>query len=118
MNIELYRDYCIKKTGVTESFPFPKLSNVLVFKVAGKMFTATDVNSFSSISLRCKTENVDELRSKYPAVIKPSYFSERHWNWIIMDNSIPDKIIFKWIDDSYNLAISKLTKKVRMDLKL
>lgn len=82
------------------------------------MFTATDVNSFASISVRCNSESVDELRSKYPAVTKPSYFSERHWNWIIMDNTISDKIIFKWIDDSYNLAIGKLTKKMRTELKL
>lgn len=118
MNIESYRNHCIEKKGATESFPFPKLPNILVFKVADKMFTATDVNSFSSISVKCKSENVDELRSRYPAVIKPSYFSERHWNWIIMDNTIPDKVILKWIDDSYNLIISKLTKKVRTDLNL
>ena len=49
MNIESYRNYCISKKGATESFPFPKLPNILVFKVAGKMFTATDINTFASI---------------------------------------------------------------------
>ncbi|MBI1770700.1 MAG: MmcQ/YjbR family DNA-binding protein [Bacteroidetes bacterium] len=118
MDIEKYRNYCIAKRGVTESFPFPNLPNVLVFKVAGKMFTATDATSFATISVRCDSEKVDEMRAKYPAVIKPGYFSERHWSWIVMDNSIPDKRIFEWIDDSYQLAIAKLTKKTKLELKL
>jgi predicted DNA-binding protein (MmcQ/YjbR family) len=118
MNIETYRNFCIAKKQVTESFPFPNLPNVLVFKVAGKMFTATDVTSFESISVKCSPEQVDELRAKYTAVIKPSYFSERHWNWILMDNSIPDKLIVEWIGNSYDLAVANLTKKLRTDLNL
>jgi predicted DNA-binding protein (MmcQ/YjbR family) len=118
MDIELYRNYCISKKGVTESFPFPRLPNVLVFKVSGKMFTATDVTSFESVSVQCNPEIIDELREKYPAIKKHKYFSERHWNLIFMDNSISDKLILKWIDNSYNLSISKLTKKIRNELNL
>ena len=36
MNIEEFRDYCLSKKGVTESFPFNELT--LVFKIMGKMF--------------------------------------------------------------------------------
>jgi len=42
MNIEEFRDYCLSKKGVTESIPFSKLPNVLVFKVHGKIFTGTE----------------------------------------------------------------------------
>lgn len=118
MNIETYRNYCISKKGVTESFPFPGLPNVLVFKVAGKMFTATDAETFESISVQCNTEMIDELRAKYPAITKHKYFSERHWNLIAIDKSIPAKLIFKWIDNSYDLAIAKLTKKIKAELNL
>ncbi len=118
LDIETYRNYCISKKGVTESFPFPGLPNVLVFKVAGKMFTATDAETFESISVQCNSDIIDELRAKYPAITKHKYFSERHWNLIAMDNSISDKLIFKWIDSSYDLAIAKLTKKLRAALEL
>lgn len=118
MDIESYRNYCISKKGVTESFPFPRLPNVLVFKVADKMFTATDVTTFESISLQCNSELIDELRAKYSAITKHKYFSERHWNLILMDSSIPDRMLFEWIDDSYHLTISKLTQKVRTELGL
>ncbi|MFT7072490.1 MAG: putative DNA-binding protein (MmcQ/YjbR family) [Patiriisocius sp.] len=36
MNVEEFRNYCIAKKGVTESFPFDE--STLVFKVMGKMF--------------------------------------------------------------------------------
>lgn len=118
MNIEIYRNYCIEKKEATESFPFSNLPNVLVFKVAGKMFTATDTTSFATISIRCDFEKGDEMRARYPSVIKPGYFSERHWSWVIMDGSIPDKKLFEWIDNSYQLAVTKLTKKVKLELNL
>jgi predicted DNA-binding protein (MmcQ/YjbR family) len=115
MNIETY---CIQKKEVTESFPFSKLPDVLVFKVAGKMFTATDVNSFAGISVRCDADKIDELRAKYPALQKHKYFSDRHWTMILMDNTIPDKLILQWLDESYDIAITTLTKKMRVQLKL
>lgn len=118
MNIEEYRDYCIRKNGVTESFPFSNIPNVLVFKVAGKMFTATDVSTFASISVKCDPDLIEELRASYEAVKIPGYMSKRHWNRVAMDNSIPDKVLFRWIDDSYNLVIKKLPISARRKLKL
>ncbi len=118
MDIELYRNYCISKKGVTESFPFPLLPNLLVFKVADKMFTATDITTFESISLQCNSALIDELRAEYSAITKHKYFGERHWNLIFMDNTIPDKLLFQWIDNSYNITVSKLTNKKRTELNL
>lgn len=116
MDIESYRNYCLLKKGVTESFPFHRLPNLLVFKVANKMFTATDIITFESISVRCKRENTDEFRAKYQSITEHFYF-KKGWNLIKMDNSIQDKLILEWIDTSYNLAITKLTKNIRAKLK-
>ena len=117
MIIEEYRDYCLRKKGVTESFPFPKnLSNVLVFKVGGKMFSATDVSTYASITVKCKPENIEELREKYPALQFPGYMNPKHWSRIEMDHSIPDALLYQWIDESYDLVCNKLTKKLRLEL--
>ncbi|PSL46357.1 putative DNA-binding protein (MmcQ/YjbR family) [Chitinophaga niastensis] len=118
MNIEAYRNYCMKKTGVTESFPFSNIPDVLVFKVAGKMFTATDVSTFASISVKCDPDLVDELRARYTAVTIPGYMSKRHWNRVVMDNSVPDKLLYEWIDNSYNMVVAKLPKRERENLHL
>ena len=113
MNIEDYRNYCLSKPGVNESTPFPKLPNVLVFKIYDKMFTATDINTFESFSIKCKPETIDELRANHHALVEPSYFSKKHWSRAIMDDSIPDKTLYDWLDISYQLVFSKLTKKIQ-----
>ena len=117
MNIEDYRTYCLSKKGVTESLPFPKLQNVLVFKVAGKMFTATDIDTFSSFSIKCIPETIDKLRAEYPSLQEPSYFSKKHWSKVIVDGTITDKTLYKWLDISYDLVVSKLTKKEQLLLQ-
>ncbi len=117
MNIEQYRTYCLAKKGVTESIPFPKLQNVLVFKILNKMYTATDINTFDSFSIKCNPETIDELRAKYIALQEPSYFSKRHWSNVIMDGSVSDEILYKWLDISYDLVIANMSKKMQEKLK-
>ncbi len=116
MNIEEYRLFCLSKKGVTESIPFSKLPDVLVFKVMGKMFTATDINIFSGFSIKCVPETIEELRAKYPSMQEPSYFSKKHWSHVVLDGSVSDELLYKWLDISYNLVVAKLTKKNRAEL--
>lgn len=82
------------------------------------MFAVTEVDSFESIGIRCDPLTIDELRTEYAALQKPPYFSDRHWTTIIMDQTIPDKLLLEWIDNSYNLAVKKLTRKIRAELSL
>lgn len=117
MDIEEYRDYCMSKKGATESTPFPKLQNILVFKVMGKMFTATDLNNFDGFSIKCVPETIDELRAKYSALQKPPYFSEKHWSMVVLDDSVPTKKLQEWLDTSYDLVVAKLTRKQKAELE-
>ena len=111
MNIEDIRNYCLLKKGVTEGFPFDE--ETLVFKVAGKMFALVDLEDNLSINLKCDPEKAPELREQFPAVIPGYHMSKKHWNTVIIDGSIRDKLIWKWIDDSYNLVVEKLTSSER-----
>lgn len=109
MNIEHFRTHCISKKGVTEGFPFDQ--STLVFKVMGKMFALTDIDTFEFINLKCDPEYAIELREKYSAV-KPGYhMNKEQWNSVYMDDSIPDDKVIKWIDDSYKLIVQNLSKK-------
>lgn len=114
MNIEEYRDFCIALKGVSEEFPFDE--NTLVFKVMGKMFALCDVNSFESINLKCATEKAIELREQYLTVLPGYHMNKKHWNTVLIDGSIDDKLIYQWILDSYHLVIASLTKKQRKEL--
>lgn len=115
MNIEAFRSYCLGKKGVTEDFPFDE--NTLVFKVMGKMFALTDLENFESVNLKCDPEKAVQLREEFPAVLPGYHMSKRHWNTVLMDGSIPDKLIKTWIDDSYNLVVVSLSKQLQLELK-
>lgn len=115
MNIEEYRDYCVSKKGVTESFPFDK--STLVFKVMNKMFALTNIEKFDFINLKCDPEIAADLREKYEGV-KPGYHMNKAlWNSVYTNKDVADKLIYQWIDNSYDLIVSSLTKKVQKELE-
>ena len=108
MNIEEFREYCLSKKGVSESFPFDETT--LVFKVVGKIFALTDTMDQFSMNLKCNPEKAIELRERHPAVIPGYHMNKKHWNTVIVDGSVSDDLIYKWIDDSYELIVRKLPK--------
>ena len=115
MNIESFRTYCLIKKGVTEEFPFDE--ETLALKVMGKIFALTNINGFSSINLKCDPENAIELREKYAAVQPGYHMSKKHWNTVLIDGSVPDKLLRQWIDESYHLVVSGLTKTQKIALE-
>lgn len=112
MNAEIIREYCLKKKEVTEGFPFNETA--LVFKVCGKMFALLDLEASLRISLKCNPEKAIELRERYSSVIPGYHFNKKHWNTIYIDGSVNEKLLFEWIDHSYNLVVSKLPKQDRL----
>ncbi|GAB3197551.1 putative DNA-binding protein (MmcQ/YjbR family) [Pontibacter aydingkolensis] len=118
MNIEELRDYCLAKKGVTEELPFDE--DTLVFKVGGKMFALCSISEYQSgIALKCDPQKAIELREQYPNQVKPGYhMSKVHWNTVLPENGLPVQLICSWIDDSYQLVASKLTKASKTELGL
>ncbi len=114
MNIEDYRSYCLAKPGTSEGFPFGE--NTLVFKVLGKMFALTDVDTFASVNLKCEPERAVELREQYPAVRPGYHMNKKHWNTVDMDGSLDDQMIYELIDHSYDLIVKSLPKKLQATL--
>lgn len=115
-NIESFRDYCLQKPHVTESFPFDE--DTLVFKVAGKMFALTSLDSPQlSVNLKCDPERAIELRETYPEAVQPGYhMSKKHWNTVLPNQGINLELWQQMIDDSYNLIVQSLTKKTQREL--
>lgn len=113
MNITDFRAYCLAKNGVTESFPFDQTT--LVFKVA-KMFALADIESFSSINLKCDPEWAIELRETYSGIQPGYHMNKKHWNTVAVNADVPEKLILELIDHSYDLVFNSLTKKQRDEL--
>jgi len=115
MDIEKVREYCLKKKYVSEGFPFDE--DTLVFKVGGKIFCLLSLSPSHSINLKCDPEKAVELREKYESVRPGYHMNKNHWNTIMLDKSIHEKIIKEWIDHSYDLVFNSLPQKTRIQLK-
>jgi len=115
MNIETLRAYCLAKNGVEETFPFGE--QTMVFKVGGKMFLLTSMNdSPLQFNAKCDPDRAVELRDQYDAVQPGYHMNKQHWNTVIVDGSMPAKLLRQLIDDSYDLVVQSLPKKVREEL--
>ena len=115
MNIEAYRNYCLSKKGVTEEFPFD--SETLVFKVMGKMFALCSLERVPlSANLKCDPDRAIELREQYDGAITGGYhMSKVHWNTCVLEE-LPPKLTLELTDHSYDLVVSKMTKKLQAAL--
>lgn len=111
MNIEQYRDFCLKKIGVTEGFPFD--TKTLVFKVQGKMFALTNVDKFEFVNMKCDPERSIELRESFNGIKPAWHMNKRLWNSVSVDLDVPEKLLLELITHSYDQVVKTLTKKLR-----
>ncbi len=116
MNIEEYRDHCLAKREVSEGFPFD--GSTLVFKVAGKMFALSNIDSFESMNLKCDPERAITLREQYQGINPGFHMNKQHWNTVDVYSDVDDKLLKELIDHSYALVVKSLTKKLRLELNL
>ena len=93
MHIEEFRDYCLSFPGVTEGFPFDE--STLVFKVMGKMFALTGVDSFEFINLKCDPEKSLELRASYEEITPGYHMNKKHWNSVNVHGYLEDELILE-----------------------
>lgn len=115
MDLERFQKHCLSKKGVTEEFPFGE--ETLVYKVMGKVFCLTGIETFSSVNLKVDPEQGVELREQYPAVQPGYHMNKKHWVTVLLDGSIPDRLLLQWVDISYDLVVQGLTKKQQSALE-
>ena len=116
MDIEAFRNYCLSKKGIEETFPFDE--NTLVFKVMGKMFALTNLTKETfEVNLKCDPEKAIELREAYTEIRAGYHMSKKHWNTIEFEGSLTDEFLGEMIDHSYDLVVKKLKKADRLFLE-
>jgi predicted DNA-binding protein (MmcQ/YjbR family) len=115
VNAGQLRDHCLTFPGVAETFPFgPQTS---VFKVADKMFALSRLGQRPPrISLKCDPLLAEQLREAHATVLPGYHLNKRHWNTVIVDGSLPDRMIKDMIEDSYDLVVSQLSRSRRRAL--
>ena len=115
MDTNQLKQYIRHKKTVTSGYPFDETT--LVFKVIKKMFAliAEDETPLR-INLKCNPDEAQILRGMHMSIIPGYHMNKEHWNTIILDGSLPDDLIYKLIDDSYDLVVKGLKKADREKL--
>src|SRR5580700_4241941 len=103
MNAEDIRTYTLSKENVDEGFPFGE--QTLVFKVNGKIFLLVSLTSQPlQFNAKCDPERAIELREQYACIIPGYHMNKKHWNTIIIDNTLNNKQLKELISHSYDLV--------------
>jgi predicted DNA-binding protein (MmcQ/YjbR family) len=114
MDIIAAREYCLSLPHTEESFPFD--NQTLALKVGGKMYALIALDDEPAVALKCDPELTIALRERYPAVQPGYHLSKKHWNTVLLNNTVSDATIEKWIKMSYQLVLKGLTKKTQDQL--
>ncbi|MEU9097171.1 MmcQ/YjbR family DNA-binding protein [Streptomyces sp. NPDC048361] len=108
------RAFCLEFNAATEEFPFnPETS---VFKVLGKVFALTALDSTPlTVNLKCDPDDAVRLREEHPAIVPGWHMNKRHWNTVDVAG-LPDRMVRELIEDSYDLVVAGLPKSERLRL--
>ncbi|MGW9449518.1 MmcQ/YjbR family DNA-binding protein [Streptomyces sp. NPDC055632] len=108
------RALCLEFDDASEEFPFgPETS---VFKVAGKLFALSALDSEPlRVNLKCDPDEAVRLREEHPAIAPGHHMNKRHWNTVTV-GELPAPMVRELVEDSYDLVVAGLPKAVRLRL--
>ena len=106
------RHMCLGFPGAVEEFPFGTVTSV--FKVEGKIFALSPLRSRPlNVSLKCEPELAEQLRAAHSAVVPGYHLNKRHWNTVTLDGSVSDAMVRDMVEDSYDLVVAAMSRRVR-----
>ena len=109
------RALCMAFAGAEETYPFGP--NTTVFKVRGKIFAIAALGAEPpNISLKCEPDLAPQLRADWAAITPGYHLNKRHWNTVVCDGSVPHRLLRDMVEDSYDLVVSAMPKRVRDEL--
>lgn len=113
MYLDELREYCLSKKGTTEGTPFGP--DTLVLKVMNKMFAVAGMSNYEFVNLKCDPEYAAELREREIGIKPGWHMNKAHWNSVMADGTVSDKLFKELIDHSYDLIVQSLPKKVKIE---
>ena len=112
MELQEAIELCLSLPETEETTPFGP--DVLVYKVAGKMFaTAALKQEQGRMNLKCEPERALLLREEWEAIEPGYHMNKTHWNTLIFDGSVPSQLVRELILHSYLRVVAGMPKKLR-----
>ena len=115
MNKEKLESFLLNFKGSESSYPFGP--EALVFKVMGKMFAlVSQGDEVPRVTLKCVPEGGAMLVGQFESVVPGYYMNKKHWVTISLIGELSEDMLRDLASESYNLVVSKLTKKEKATL--
>ena len=114
MNMEQLHEYCLRKPGVQEHFPFGE--GTIVYKVGDKIFLLANLTEGNRFNAKCDPDRAVELREQHEEVMPGYHMNKKHWNTVLMDGRLPVKLLHEIIDHSYELIFKSLPRKTQAEI--
>ena len=109
------RALCMGFAGAEETYPFGP--ETTVFKVRGKIFAIAGLEAQPPhVSLKCEPDLAAQLRNDHAAISPGYHLNKQHWNTVVVDGSVPEQLVRDMVEDSYDLIVSSLPKRVQREL--
>ena len=110
MDFTALKAYLLNKPCTECQFPFGE--DVHVFKVKNKMFALIGWrNDLMMLNLKCAPSESLMLQDIFSAITPGYHMDKKHWISVYFDQSVPNGEVLRLIDNSFNLVVSKMTKK-------
>ncbi|MGN1444073.1 MAG: MmcQ/YjbR family DNA-binding protein [Acutalibacteraceae bacterium] len=116
--------YCFSKNGAYEDHPFGPEPTVIKVKPEngkGKIFAQLFVlHGQETVTFNCTREQGEQYRMLFPGVVTRGYHcppvQQPYFNTLPLDGAVPDEVIFKMADESYETAVGKMPKYAQNEL--
>ncbi len=116
MDKEKIEKYLSSLKGGESSYPFGP--EALVYKVMGKMYAlVSQKEEIPRVTLKVNPADGEVLVSQFDSVSPGYYMNKKHWITISLTGELPLEMIKDLSKKSYELVVSKLTKKDKEELK-
>jgi predicted DNA-binding protein (MmcQ/YjbR family)/GNAT superfamily N-acetyltransferase len=117
--IKAIDEYCLKLPGAYESRPFGEYP--ICYRIMGRIFAQLNPEEkFYKLTLKCEPEKAYLYRQLYPDIIVRGYHcppvQQPYWNTVDLNSFGDFNLMLQMIDEAYQAAVIKLTKKERMQL--
>lgn len=104
--------------GPGASLDHPFGPEVDAYKVAGKVFALVLRGGPAGRRVNLKAAPADgaALRAAHRSITAGYHMDKRHWITIELDGTVPDALLAQLVDDSYDLVVEGLPRRVRANL--
>ncbi|MDR0766816.1 MAG: MmcQ/YjbR family DNA-binding protein [Odoribacteraceae bacterium] len=116
MKYDFIQEYCLSKEGTEEDYKAEW--DAIRYSVRGKMYALVGNNGegMGVITVKLPPGYGLELREQYAEITPGYHFNKTHWNSMLLGGDVPDAVLKKMLDHSYNLILRSLSKKAQKEI--